>query len=166
MKLEVTLDGEARTIDVVVDGDGWIVTGDDGVPVRVRGQRWIGTGWRLALGDAPARTVDVAVEGESVFVLDGGVAHRGSVVDVRRKALDLAGGAAKGTVVSPMPGAVVRVPVQPGEAVAQGQVLVVVEAMKMENEFRAPIAGVVASVLVLPGQAVEAGAILVVLAET
>ncbi|MCB9680888.1 MAG: biotin/lipoyl-binding protein [Alphaproteobacteria bacterium] len=62
-----------------------------------------------------------------------------------------------------MPGAVVRVQVSAGDSVHAGQVLVVVEAMKMENEFKAPFAGVVASVEVAAGQAVESGAVLVVL---
>jgi biotin carboxyl carrier protein len=88
----------------------------------------------------------------------------GTAVDPRASALDLAAGGSKGTVRSPMPGAVVRVLVAPGDAVTKGQVLVVVEAMKMENEFRAADDGVVASVGVAVGQAVEAGAVLVVMA--
>ncbi len=61
-----------------------------------------------------------------------------------------------------MPGKVVRVLVREGDAVALGQGLVVVEAMKMENEIASPKPGRVASVLVEPGQPVEAGATLVV----
>ena len=61
-----------------------------------------------------------------------------------------------------MPGKVVRVLVAPGDAVAQGQGLIVVEAMKMENELRAAKAGRVASVSVVEGQSVDAGAVLAV----
>jgi biotin carboxyl carrier protein len=62
-----------------------------------------------------------------------------------------------------MPGKVVRVLVAPGDEVASRQGLVVVEAMKMENELRAGRAGRVSEVLVVEGTSVEAGALLVVL---
>jgi biotin carboxyl carrier protein len=62
-----------------------------------------------------------------------------------------------------MPGRIVRVLVQPGEAVRAGQGLIVVEAMKMENELRAPRAGTVAEIRVREGASVEADAVLVVL---
>ncbi len=59
-------------------------------------------------------------------------------------------------LVTPMPGKVVKVLVRAGDAVKQGQALVVVEAMKMENELRSPKDGKVAELLVAEGQAVEA----------
>jgi biotin carboxyl carrier protein len=65
---------------------------------------------------------------------------------------------------APMPGMVVRVLVEPGAAVAQGQGLIVVEAMKMENELKAPGAGTVAKVHVVAGARVEKGDLLVELA--
>jgi glutaconyl-CoA/methylmalonyl-CoA decarboxylase subunit gamma len=67
-------------------------------------------------------------------------------------------------VRSPMPGRVVRVLVAPGANVQERQGLVVVEAMKMENEVRAPVAGTVTHVHVAAGEAVEANAKLVTLA--
>ncbi len=67
-------------------------------------------------------------------------------------------------VRAPMPGLVVRVLVEPGAVVGAGQGLVVVEAMKMENELKAPGDGVVARVHVAPGARVEKGAALVELA--
>jgi pyruvate carboxylase subunit B len=60
-----------------------------------------------------------------------------------------------------MPGLVVRVSVSVGDTVSAGQGLVVVEAMKMENELRASAAGVVTAVLAVPGHVVEKGAVLV-----
>ena len=63
-------------------------------------------------------------------------------------------------IVAPMPGKVVRVLAAPGDAVAARQGVVVVEAMKMENELRAPRAGVVGEVLVREGALVDAGALL------
>lgn len=67
-------------------------------------------------------------------------------------------------LVAPMPGLVVRVLAAPGDQVAAGAPLLVMEAMKMENELRAPAAGVVRAVHAAPGQAVEKGAVLVELA--
>ena len=71
--------------------------------------------------------------------------------------------AAPQTVVAPMPGRIVKVLVKPDEAVVARQPLVVVEAMKMENELRAPRAGVVTDVRVAEGASVEANTVLVVL---
>ncbi|HWP03271.1 MAG TPA: acetyl-CoA carboxylase biotin carboxyl carrier protein subunit [Gemmatimonadaceae bacterium] len=63
-------------------------------------------------------------------------------------------------LVAPMPGLVVRVTVNVGARVRAGQGVVVVEAMKMENELRAPADGIVSAVRVQPGTAVEKGAVL------
>jgi len=78
------------------------------------------------------------------------------------------GSGAKGTkgsdrVVAPMPGKVVRVLVKAGDHVSARQPLVVVEAMKMENELRAGREGTVADVRAREGQSVDAGALLVVI---
>jgi biotin carboxyl carrier protein len=62
-----------------------------------------------------------------------------------------------------MPGRIVRVLVQPGDRIAARQGVIVVEAMKMENELRSPKAGKVKEVTVSPGTSVEAGRILVVI---
>ena len=68
-------------------------------------------------------------------------------------------GAASGNdVVSPMHGAVIEINVAEGDAIAEGQVVAVVEAMKMMNELRAHRAGIAATVHVKPGETVEAGA--------
>jgi biotin carboxyl carrier protein len=66
-------------------------------------------------------------------------------------------------VTAPMPGRIVRVLVQPGDRIAARQGVIVVEAMKMENELRSPKAGKVKEVTVSPGTSVEAGRILVVI---
>jgi len=66
-------------------------------------------------------------------------------------------------ITAPMPGRVVRVLVSPGDAVELRQPVIVVEAMKMENELRAPKAGTVRDVAVQPGASVEAGRLLLVI---
>ena len=67
-------------------------------------------------------------------------------------------------VNSPMPGTILRVEVKDGDAVKEGQLLVVLEAMKMENEILAPKDGTVAQVVVSKGSHVETGSPLIVLA--
>jgi biotin carboxyl carrier protein len=88
------------------------------------------------------------------------------VVDRQRRARGgqrTAGGAGQQRVNAPMPGRVLRVLVGVGDEVAHRQGLVVVEAMKMENELTAPRAGRVTEVAVTEGTSVEAGRLLVVI---
>ena len=63
-------------------------------------------------------------------------------------------------ITSPMPGNILAVNVQPGDAVKKGQVLMILEAMKMENEIMCPRDGKVVSVAVNKGAAVDSGAVL------
>ncbi|GIH99307.1 acetyl/propionyl/methylcrotonyl-CoA carboxylase subunit alpha [Planobispora takensis] len=72
---------------------------------------------------------------------------------------------APGSLIAPMPGTVLRVGVEPGEPVAAGQVVVVLEAMKMEHRITAPAEGTVKELNVTPGRQVEAGAVLAVIEE-
>jgi propionyl-CoA carboxylase alpha chain len=76
-----------------------------------------------------------------------------------------AGEEAAGSLVSPTPGAVVRVLVEAGERVERGAPLVVIEAMKMEHEVVAPTPGVVAELAVSEGQQVDSGSVLAVIEE-
>ena len=68
---------------------------------------------------------------------------------------------AGGTVITcPMPGTIIDIKVAAGQAVAEGQVLVIFEAMKMENEIVAPFAGTGASINVNKGDSVDSGSVL------
>jgi biotin carboxyl carrier protein len=127
---------------------------------------------KLGTSEGGSRTsYDIAFEpganGELVVHVNG-VAVPLSIVD-RRRRRRLSGSGESGTdtrprtITAPMPGRIVRVLVQPGEAVRAGQGLIVVEAMKMENELRAPRGGTVAEVRVREGASVDADAVLVVL---
>lgn len=75
--------------------------------------------------------------------------------------VDLAAGE---TVAAPMPGNIIRVDVKQGDTVKSGQILVILEAMKMENEIVAPKDGTVAQVVTSKGSVVDTGAPLVVIA--
>jgi biotin carboxyl carrier protein len=104
-------------------------------------------------------------KGDEVQVSLRGQKNRFDVVDERRARLRAASASAeahgKQTLSAPMPGKVVKIFVKAGDAVAEGQPLVVVEAMKMENELKSPKAGVVVDVFAKEGVAVENGAPLV-----
>jgi len=154
---EVEVDGSDVTVDGVgVETQLAAVSGTPLYHLLLGGQSWTvaaepldGVG-RWALGIAGER-VEVAVQDER---------SRG-IEAVSAKGQPAAGG---GTVRAPMPGLVVRIEVAEGQQVDAGAGLVVVEAMKMENELRAPRSGMVQTVHVAIGQAVEKGASLVTLA--
>ena len=125
----------------------------------------------------PVRLVTIGSEVHRVIVRRGssrgaytlwvdGFRFEGEALDERTRAIrDITAESSKSTgpaaLVAPMPGLIVRVNVAAGDAVQAGQGLIVMEAMKMENELRAPAAGKVKTVLVEPGKAVEKGAVLV-----
>jgi acetyl/propionyl-CoA carboxylase alpha subunit len=140
-----TPDGRRRLLELdasQADGRISIVYLDDGRQVRAVLTRTPEGGWIVGLPH-----VDVPVR------LGGGSAG---------PRVGKAGAGAR-RVTAPMPGRVVRVLVAAGDPVEARQPLVVIEAMKMENELRAPAAGRVAEVLVAAGQLVEAGRMLVLL---
>jgi biotin carboxyl carrier protein len=110
--------------------------------------------------------VDVDLSGDEYRILVDGRSYHVQLIDERRMRL---GGFQSGIqlqgrqeVSVPMPGKVVAVLVAEGDHVEKGQGLVIVEAMKMENEVRSPIAGEVKEVRVNTGQPLDAGDILAV----
>lgn len=110
--------------------------------------------------------VDVDVAEDEYSVLVDGRSYHIELVDERRMRL---GGLQAGIRVEgrqeisvPMPGKIIAVLVAEGDRVEKGQGLVIVEAMKMENEVRSPISGEVKEIRVKAGDAVEAGAVLLV----
>ena len=141
--------------EVVLDGDGVHIDGED---VAAHAEQIDGTPVRMVtIGDEVHRVVvrPGASRGLYTLWLDG---YRFEVeaLDERTRAIrELAGKAAgpsgPAPLIAPMPGLIVRVNVQVGDAVQAGQGLVVMEAMKMENELRAQAAGKVRSILVDAG---------------
>jgi biotin carboxyl carrier protein len=161
MTYEVELDGHVALIDVSRHPEGgWWVSIDGGDKQHWTGRQLGAAEWLLRAPSAEHR-VGVHVAGDRVAVQLSGQGLIGSVVDPRDKALAAAAGGGEGVVSTPMPGLVVRIPVAVGQEVAEGQVLVVVEAMKMENEYKSPVAGSVATIHVAAGDSVDAGAVLI-----
>jgi biotin carboxyl carrier protein len=108
---------------------------------------------------------EVVREGDDLMVASRGGATRVTLVDAARKSRQpgaRAQAAGKASLKAMMPGRVVNVLVNVGDEVAAQQGLLVVEAMKMENELKAPKAGKVVEIKVKPGQTVEKGELLLV----
>jgi len=154
--------GDATHVLEVEDlGDGRFRIAIDGRE-RIVDSRETGTGTFSLLIDHAASEVSVTSRGEEFQVAVGGRTHRLRLLDERavrrRKSAGTADGARE--VRAAMPGKVVAVLVETGATVERGQGLLVIEAMKMENEIAAPRAGIVAEIRVKPGQNVEAGELL------
>jgi biotin carboxyl carrier protein len=162
MKYLVTVGG--REIEVEVDGDKITVAG----VTRTAALRTVaGTLPRQLLVDGRPTVLTLRSAGHGQWTLGvGGDRWEAEVVDERTRhirSLTAGSTAARGpaTLRAPMPGLVVRVLVEAGQEVAAGAGVVVLEAMKMENELNAPSAGVVGAIRVGAGEAVEKGQVLV-----
>jgi biotin carboxyl carrier protein len=162
VKYYVTVNGEEH--EVVLDGEGVHVDGRgarahmadiEGTPVQL-----------LTIGDAVHRVLVRRGERRGVYTLSiDGRSYDVDALDERARTIrQLSGGASAAAgpapLVAPMPGLIVRINVGPGDQVQTGQGLVVMEAMKMENELRATSTGTVKAVLVAVGAPVEKGAVL------
>jgi biotin carboxyl carrier protein len=149
-----------------VELDGGIARVDGAEIAAAELARLPGTDVRHLLADNRSATVVAHRSGYGWDLVVDGWPVRAEVVDERTRAIRAMTGQSKAStgprpVRAPMPGLIVRVEVAEGDHLKPGQGVVVMEAMKMENELRADGEGVVARVLVKPGQAVEKGAILV-----
>jgi biotin carboxyl carrier protein len=164
MKYRVTVSG--RTLEVELDAaTGSVMV--DGMPHQAELESVPGTPLRILRMDGSAWTLPVVGTGPGAWqVQEGGERYEVEVVDERTAHIRSLAGAVATTagpkvLKAPMPGLVVRVVVESGQEVAAGASLVVLEAMKMENDLKAPGAAVVDQVLVAAGQTVEKGAVLV-----
>jgi biotin carboxyl carrier protein len=151
--VDLGADGEAK---VVVDGVALTATPAAGPSVRITGP----DGTRRVWLDDPAHPREASVGGDRIE-LRVSTAGQAALERARGQRAPSDGDA---QVLSPMPGRVVKVLVGVGDRVDVGAPVVVVEAMKMENELQAACAGVVERVVVAAGDRVDAGALLLAIA--
>lgn len=167
---EFTIDGLATVLPFhrhIVEHPAFIGSTDDtGAASFDVYTRWIETEWENSLppyaptagqaDDVPVQTLIVEVDGRRVEV-----SVRGALGDLANRPTPTRAPApevADDAVVAPMPGTVVKVTVQEGDEVAAGDLVVVLEAMKMESPITAPRSGTVSDLLVEAGVAVNQGA--------
>ncbi len=140
--------------------DAEVRPGASEVEVRVAGRALrfaleeAGPGVFVVRTGTSASTLHLARDGEAVYLAWEGIAY--AMVEEREGARP-ARRVEPGALEAPMPGRVSAVKVAPGQKVAKGEEMVVVEAMKMENALRAPADGVVRAVNVAVGDAVAPG---------
>jgi biotin carboxyl carrier protein len=157
--------GEAtRTVEIASLGDGRFEVTIDGRGRVVDGQPTGPASFSLLIDNANTE-LSVVARGDAYAVEIGGRTHHLRLLDARalRAHRQTAGGPGGRELRAAMPGKVVAVLVEAGAKVERGQGVVVIEAMKMENEIGAQRAGTVVEVRVKPGQAVEAGELLAVI---
>jgi biotin carboxyl carrier protein len=172
----------AMNVDVMVNGRPWKVAverAEQGgtFTVTIKGtSRVVDASWidadTLSLIDAgTAREIRIGARDTGAIGVEFGGKLYEAVISRQKRdvgptgatgATGASGAIGAASVKAPMPGRVVRVLVAVGDLVTAKQAVVVVEAMKMENELRTPREGVVKEVLVEPGAAVETGAVLIV----
>jgi len=170
MTFDIEINGRLRTISIERTTAGFYRAIVDGHPRVIDGARVGSFGLSLLFDgvDGSSRNVQVAPgseRGELLIGVDGKSVS--AVLNGRRTGRAAADGGSQAdgeqTLVAPMPGRIVRLLVARGDEVAARQPIVVVEAMKMENELRSPKTGRVKEIAVGAGDSVEAGRVLAII---
>lgn len=171
MQYKVEVGGRVRNVTVARTGDTFAVA-IDGRTRQVDVARIGGRSLSLIVDSVRSKdiTISSGTGADRLTVLVGttpvSVALNGALKSrVRGRASEGAGAPGSGPqkVIAPMPGKIVRILVRAGETVRARQPVIVVEAMKMENELRAGHAGTVAEIHTAEGVSVDAGALLIVI---
>ena len=158
-----------HTYEIVVDGQGAITI--DGEPLNVDMQQSGRLDLYSLLIDNKSHEIVVEPDDDvrnRYHVLVAGARHEIEVQNERTRRLasvnrDLGAPAGRMSIKAPIPGLVVKAPVVAGQQVERGETLIILEAMKMENELRAPRAGTVREVRVQAGDQVNLGQLLVIM---
>jgi biotin carboxyl carrier protein len=161
MTLNVRIDGAATRLEVNREGEQYRFRLDDQAERRAE-IRPLRPGVYSVLLDGRSYDVYAQSDKNGAWITVGGRRFHVAIADPRRWIPGGSGphGHELENIVAPMPGKIVRVLVEPGQAVEAGQGVVVIEAMKMQNEMKARRAGRVTAVPVSRGETVAAGAIL------
>ena len=162
MKFEVTISDTRRIVELERDANRWRIS-LDGEPVDADAVEIAPNNFSVLLN---GKSHEILVTPSPNGTLTLQAAHREFIAEVldsrawrgrRHGALEAEG---RQQILAPMPGKIIRVLVKSGEKVEAGQGLLVVEAMKMQNEIRSPKSGTVDRLLVKEGQPVNAGEVL------
>lgn len=163
MKYEVLLGGKTRLVELTRH-DGVLEISLDGKPLDANAVEVAPNTFSVLL-NGDSHQIRVAPRSDGTLILHTGLAEYHAEVNDPRSwrgrrhgALEAEG---RQQVAAPMPGKVIRLLVKQGDGVTAGQGLLVVEAMKMQNEIRSPKSGKVEKLLAKEGQAVNAGEVLV-----
>ncbi len=161
MKYYVLVDDEEFEVEISSDGSVYL----DGHPVQVNMVRIPGQNVYSLLLNHHSYEIAVEEERQGYTILVQGNQFHVRVEDERQRRLmsgrnQLAPPSGDTQVTAPIPGRIIKVEVAEGDEVQVGQPLLILEAMKMENEVRAHRAGRIRSVHVSPGDSVEQGAVL------
>jgi biotin carboxyl carrier protein len=163
MKLRVKIEGRTREVEATREG-GRLRWRLDGKPVEADAVKVAAETYSILLG-GQAFEVRVHAAGDGLRIQAGGQEFAAAIVDPRQwqgrhgHAVEVEG---RLQILAPMPGKIVRVLVKQGERVQAGQGIVVVEAMKMQNEVRSRKTGIVERLLVTEGKTVNAGEVVAV----
>jgi len=162
MKYVATVEGQEYTVEIEHPHEVLV----NGTPYAVDLESIDGTSFFSLLIGTRSYEVFVDRQKDVYYILIEGDRYEVLVEDERLRQLRALGGAkhepvGEATVTAPMPGLVVAVLVEEGQPVKMGDGVVILEAMKMENEIRAPRDGVVKSVRVSPGQTVNQNEVMV-----
>jgi len=164
----VDVDGRRHRAELAGDGQSFELKIDGTGPVTARALPVLGGRAVLVEVGAGRRLVHLSpadAAGGLRATVGGRPVRLAALDELRAQALrDVAASAGSGTLTADIPGLVVEIRVKPGQAVRQGEPLIVIEAMKMQNELTAGIDGEVERIAVSVGQSVNPGDILVVVA--
>ncbi len=158
MKYITTVNGQ--TLEIEINREGEVLVNGEARQVDFRSMEGAHAVYSLILDNKSYEAV--VEERDDVYqVLISGDLYDVEVIDERTQRLmasasaSLGAGGGDSVVRSPMPGMIVKVPVEEGQEVHAGQTVIVLESMKMENELKAPSDGVIARVHVSAGDSVE-----------
>ena len=164
MKREVHIDGKKRVVEIDRRDEGWAFR-IDGKTVEAEVAEISSGAYSILLGGRSFEA-RVAPLGGRLTVEVGSRRMTAEVIDPSHRRRERGEAEREGVqqVTAPMPGKVVRVLAEQGKPIEAGQGILVLEAMKMQNEVRSPKSGIVERLLVKEGQAVNAGDALAVIA--
>ena len=162
MKYITTIDGVDFEVEIMDDGQVTV----NGKIYEVDFEEVSGQSVFTLIADGKSYEAHVSRDEDEWQVLIRGTMYMADVVDEREKRLreaagEISGGSGEYVLKSPMPGLVVKLPIKVGDAVETGDVLVILESMKMQNELRSPQDGVVTEVSIQEGDSVEQKQIMV-----